>query len=644
MKQVVRILSLTFCALMFSPVFSVQLTTTVSAQPSEAWVARYSGPAGGDQHASEIALGASGNVYVTGHGHWSGVAGSDYLTIAYDFSGNELWVARYDGPGSGYDVAVDILVDSSENIYVTGRSWGGATYSDYATIAYDSSGNELWVARYDGGASLNDLATGIALDNSGNVYVTGRSQDQSKENDFATVKYDRNGNEVWVARYDGPLGLEDGAGDVAVDSHGNVYVTGRSWGGATDNDWATIAYDSSGNELWVARHNGPGNGEDGSGFIAVDSAGNIYVTGSSTGNGTDSDIATIKYDSSGNELWVSRYDYPMSGPNGPSGMVLDSGGNLYVIGSNFGIDHSKITTIAYDSSGNELWVKEYEGPGSHDVPRDVVVDVSGNVYVTGWSFGNGTQTDYATIAYDSSGSELWVARYDGGFLRFDHGQAVAVDVLGNVYVTGESSSADTESDIVTIKYASGRAPEPTLDIDPDTLNLRSRGRWITAYIEIYDGRDVRDIDVSTILLNEAIPAESRPTAIGDYDEDGIPDLMVKFNRSDVQKYIEGLNLSGGEAGRFGYEVTLTLTGMFNDGTTFECSDTIRVLQGERMGVEPSPFLQRTYEGMVEGRLVATCPENRGFGSILPPAPSKQPSSIPDRDFSQLPSRLWRPFR
>jgi len=73
----------------------------------------------------------------------------------------------------------------------------------------------------------------------------------------------------------------------------------------------------------------------------------------------------------------------------------------------------------------------------------------------------------------------------------------------------------------------------TVDIDPDTLNLKSKGRWITAYIELPEGYDVNDINVSTVRLNDTIAAEQHPAEVGDHDEDGIPDLMVKFDRRAV---------------------------------------------------------------------------------------------------------------
>ena len=103
-----------------------------------------------------------------------------------------------------------------------------------------------------------------------------------------------------------------------------------------------------------------------------------------------------------------------------------------------------------------------------------------------------------------------------------------------------------------------------VDIDPNTLNLKSRGRWIKTYIELPEGYDVNNIDVSTVRLNDEILAELHPTEIGDYDIDGIPDLMVKFNRQDLIAI-----LSTGEA-------TLAITGRVS-GTLFIGRDKIGVI-------------------------------------------------------------------
>lgn len=122
--------------------------------------------------------------------------------------------------------------------------------------------------------------------------------------------------------------------------------------------------------------------------------------------------------------------------------------------------------------------------------------------------------------------------------------------------------------------------EAVVDIDPDTLNLKSKGKWITCYIELPEGYDVGDINVSTILLNDTVPAEMHPVGIGDEDGDGIPDLMVKFDRTSVIDYIED-HIDWYKPERTKpliYQVTLTIIGMLYDGTPFEGSDTIRTLK------------------------------------------------------------------
>jgi outer membrane protein assembly factor BamB len=208
-------------------------------------------------------------------------------------AGGEKWVKRYNGPGNRYDLATAIAVDSSGNVYVTGSSEGSGTSSDYATIKYSSTGKQLWVKRYNGPGNGGDVATAIAVDSSANVYVTGNSV--ATLGNYATIKYSSTGKELWVRRYNGPTNGSDTADAIAVDSAGNVYVTGYSEGSGTSFDYATIKYSSTGKQLWVRRYNGPENGVDSAYAMAVDSSGNVYVTGYSEGSGTSFDYATIKY-------------------------------------------------------------------------------------------------------------------------------------------------------------------------------------------------------------------------------------------------------------------------------------------------------------------------------------------------------------
>ena len=420
----------------------------VLAQVDTAWVRRYNGPGNSTDNANALAVDGSGNLYVTGRSAGSGT-GYDYATIKYAPNGDTLWVRRYNDSLNGADQATALAVDDSGNVYVTGRSYGSAFNSDYATIKYSSFGDTLWVRRYDGPANDNDNASALAVDNSGNVYVTGWSIASGTSLDYATIKYSSSGDTLWVRRYYGSGNSDDEATALAVDDSGNVYVTGYSYGSGTSFDYATIKYSSSGDTLWVRRYYGPGNSGDYASALAVDDSGNLYVTGSSAG-----DYATIKYSSSGDTLWVRRYDGPGNSGDYASALAVDDSGNVYVTGFSTGSGiFYDYATIKYSSSGDTLWVRRYNGPGNNaDVANALAVDGSGNLYVTGWSYGSGTSADYATIKYSSPGDTLWVRRYNGPGNDLDYANALAVDNSGNTYVTGQSIGNGTGYDYTTIKY------------------------------------------------------------------------------------------------------------------------------------------------------------------------------------------------
>ena len=104
------------------------------------------------------------------------------------------WIANYNGPGNYIDEATAIAVDTSGNVYVTGQSFGVGVDFDYATVKYNPDGQEQWAARYNGPVNFDDHATAIAVDSSGNVYVTGRSPGLNTGDDNVTTEYNSTGN------------------------------------------------------------------------------------------------------------------------------------------------------------------------------------------------------------------------------------------------------------------------------------------------------------------------------------------------------------------------------------------------------------------------------------------------------------------
>lgn len=91
----------------------------------------------------------------------------------------------------------------------------------------------------------------------------------------------------------------------------------------------------------------------------------MYVTGSSLGAGTGSDYATIKYDN-GQQQWVARY-VGRDIADQPVGMMIDRSGNIYVTGTSWGsrgISISEYATIKYNNVGEQEWFAHYTGPGN----------------------------------------------------------------------------------------------------------------------------------------------------------------------------------------------------------------------------------------------------------------------------------------
>jgi hypothetical protein len=200
---------------------------------------------------------------------------------------------------------------------------------------------------------------------------------------------------------------------------------------------------------WIRRYpdslGGYGEGK----AITTDNLGSIYVTGMAILN-SHYNYCTIKYNIVGEVKWMRLYAGNYGGGRAAIGVVIDESLNVFVTGYSWQLSNNfDFVTIKYDSSGNEKWVKYYNNPlNGEDGPTAIAIDNVGNVYITGFSSYGGNNYVYCTIKYNTLGDLIW--ERDFGQPSASAGaNAIAVDERCNVYITGMSSNH-----AITVSYDS----------------------------------------------------------------------------------------------------------------------------------------------------------------------------------------------
>jgi len=417
------------------------------------------------------------------------------------------------------------------------------TFNFYAQVTQE------WVARYNGLSSTNNSPSAIAVDKAGNVYVTGYSGIIPRLNDYATIKYNSEGIQQWEQIFNG--GAEDQATALALDDSGNVYVTGYINSAFNNCGYATIKYNPDGVQKWIKQYEGPGGSEDKPTAIAVDSSGNVYVTGNSVGL-LYHDYATIKYNSAGDTLWIRRYNGLASDEDYATALAIDKDGNVYVTGYSAGTGSlTDCATIKYSSAGVQQWVSLYNGPSnSYDYAFAISVDVSGNVYIAGTTYSSTTLNDYLTVKYNSSGVQQWVQTYNDSINGYDYVNSMSLDGLGNVYITGQSLG------FATVKYNSSGVEQ-----------------WIRKYNGLGYGNDVASAVKTDLSGNVYVTGNNITLSSSEF-------ATIKYNTSGVQQWLQTYDAIG-----YSYSYAMALdtagnvyvTGKSSNGTTYDYA-TIKYVQ------------------------------------------------------------------
>ena len=447
---------------------------------------------------TEIALDADGNMIIGGSASVN--QHDSYALLKCSGAGIPIWTNFYHSTATSDDELSEIAVDHNRNIFVTGTSSSGGFSHDCITLKYSADGMPLWTNWYDGPDGLSEFPIGIVVDMDGNAHVGAKSGSNSTFYDYAVVKYSGLGLPLWTNRFASPGYTEDTPSSLAADPNGRVCLTGT-----TPNGYATVTYSSSGTLLWTKILPGPTlshpdviadgaggfvvTGSSGSLFtqkyfstsgaiawtnlhagwlhvseianaVTVSSEGTVFVTGSSNG-----DFLTIAYSATGTPLWTNIFTGPGRNFDGAISAASDMNGNVVVTGSSSRTtDSSSVdyATVKYSGTGVPVWTNRYNGQIDNvDQPVAVAIDGVGNVFVTGHSHGGVALADYATINYSAAGVPLWTNRYSGPANRADQPAGLVVDGSGNVIVTGYSTGVSSSADYATLKYSNSGVPQWT---------------------------------------------------------------------------------------------------------------------------------------------------------------------------------------
>ncbi len=458
--------------------------------------------------------------------------------------------------GSDTEFAEVIERDAAGNLYVAGRTistdfpvtaqalrkTAAPIQEDVFIAKLNPSGTALIYATYLGSETAVDWVFGMAVDAAGNACLTGRTYaadfpitSNAAQKTYAgpyegfVVKLNATGSTLLYSTFLGGSSSDEGR-DIAVDVASNIYVTGKT----SSSDFPTTpgafqrALDGGGNAFMVkytavgglayASYYGSFNSDFG-----VKNAVGIYATADAMGNGyfggTENDsVFLLKLSSSGLQR---LYSFPLNSMTRAEGMLLDNSGNLYVTGYTNGgwtatagaMQLANNSTDAYVLKLNATGVLTYFtylGGSLSESGTRMALDSTGNLYVVGWT----TSADFPTRSAPQT-------RYGGGGLPFGDGFVTKLNAAGTaiVYSTflGESGNdyvVDVKADSDGNAYVIGGSDRGAFPVTPNGLQTRLNGPLDAFIVKLGEGTAAIASVSAASYLRSAVATESIVAAFG----------------------------------------------------------------------------------------------------------------------------------
>ncbi len=365
------------------------------------------------------------------------------LSLTVNHSDTYWYVTYGDFPDLKLESASQNVFDSQGNIYLVGSDDYPST--EPFLTKFDPSGNILWQKKFT--EVNNDAKAGsvVTVDSLDNVYCSIWSDDSSVNSIF---KFDSSGNLIWgkdISTTPSLLVL-----DMAVDSNFNVILVGSY---DNFNDSGIVKLDSTGNILWQKVYQD--NNSDANAVLLT--ATNEIVIATRSESQVNPNL--VKFDVNGSVLWQKEYlKVGVTTPNGPTDIATDSAGNLYFSATTAYNDDTSydLYVIKTDSAGDLIWQVNLTRAASSDQSNGIVIDDSGNVYITGmtdktvWR----PDKDLFIVKLDTNGNVLWQRQFGSDDLdeQWFSWTRKNIDVYENVYaISGYSVTADLNGSAILVK-------------------------------------------------------------------------------------------------------------------------------------------------------------------------------------------------
>ncbi len=458
----------------------------------------------------------------------------------------------------------------------------------------------------------------------------------------------------------------DSGADIKVDAAGNAYVVGSTTSdlfptttgvfdttknGGTDIFVSKIGADGS--NLIFSTYIG-GNDSDQAVSLAIDSAGSIFVAGNTRGvnypttagaydttvTGSTYDVVVTKLNASGNQLIYSTF-VGNSADENCQDIAVDSTGNAFVTGYTNSVGDYPTTPGSYDTvynggpsdgfvtklnpSGTALVYSTLLGGSSFDMSRGIVIDSSGNALVIGSSAsgpdGNGLGafpttvgsfdptingfTDAFVTKLNPTGTGLLFSTFLGGTGN-DEGKAIALDQVGNAYVTGNTASSDYP--VTLDAYDQTQGGSGNFDVFVTKLSTAGNSLSYSTYIgeSVNENGNSIALDSTGAAYICGIGNTGSPTTANAFDP--IPNGFIDAYVLKLNPAGSGLSYAtflGGSLGEFAYAIALDpannvyVTGYTNSQ---EFPATTNAFQTEWAG-EADAFVAKLGNFAISGRAV-----------------------------------------